>query len=103
MISRNFTASILFACVLAASAQQPSAKLPGYTPPEMQVSDPHVKALIDAAEESPEAGNYPESLQKALEFCMQKKFLGDQALVEARLAAGYFVRGQLEEAKRLWL
>lgn len=107
MISpRNFTALILFACVLAASAQQPSANPRDYTPPELQATGPHVKALIDGAEAAAEDGNYPESLQKlqqALEFCAEKKFLGDQSLVEARLAAGYFMRGRLEQAKRLWL
>ncbi|HWZ44766.1 MAG TPA: CHAT domain-containing protein [Candidatus Saccharimonadales bacterium] len=86
--------------------QQPAKRLKDYVPPELQASDPQVQAFFDASDKSEENGNYPEAfqhLQKALDLCVKKGFLGDRALVEARMSVVYFLQGKIEDTKRLRL
>jgi len=75
-------------------------------PPELQASDPDVKAYIDSAEKLQQDGNYADGfqqLQKALDLCTQKGLLADKALLEAKLAVAYFVQGKLEDANQQFL
>ncbi len=77
-----------------------------YIPPELQASDPGIKALLDSAEQSAKQGNYGNcltSLQKAIELATKEKSTGDKTIVESRLAVYYFTQGKLEKAKSLWL
>src|SRR5258708_39846203 len=99
---RRFPALLAFSCLVAVSSwsfgQQPSKPPKHYVPPELEASDPQVKAFLDAADKSAEEGDYPEAfqqLQKAFDFCVKKGFLGDKALVEARVGAGYALQGKL--------
>ena len=74
-----------------------------YVPPELQASDPAVKAYLDSADKAEKEGNFPDAfqqLQKALDLATRKGFLADKALLEARLGAAYFVEGKLEDAKQ---
>src|SRR5258708_18409186 len=102
----------LLACLFLAAAyswsfaQEPSTLPKPYVPRELQASDPQVKAFLDASDKSAEDGNYSEAfqqLQKALDFCLKNRFLGDKALVEARMSVAYFLQGKLEDTKRLQL
>jgi CHAT domain-containing protein/tetratricopeptide (TPR) repeat protein len=77
-----------------------------YVPPELQASDPGIKALLDSADASAKQGNYVDSLnslQKAMALATKDKSISDKAIVESRLAVYYFTQGKLEEAKSLWL
>ena len=77
-----------------------------YVPPELQVSDSNIKALLDAAQKSAKLGNYSESLtslQKALQLAKKQKSLGDRAIVEDWFALYYFTQGRVEDAKVQWL
>ncbi|MBZ5521329.1 MAG: CHAT domain-containing protein [Acidobacteriia bacterium] len=104
---RRFPVPLAFLILLAASAWSLAQQPPkNYVPPELQASDPQVKAYIDAGEKSAEEGNYPEAfqqLQKALDFCVKKGFLGDKALVEAHLSVAYFLQGKIDDTKRFRL
>ena len=98
---RRFAASLALVCWLASAWGMAQQK--DYLPPELQASDPQVKAYLDAATNSADNGDYSEAsqqLQKALDFCAKNSFLGDQALIEARLSSAYFLQGKLEDAKR---
>ncbi len=75
-------------------------------PPELQASDPDVKAYLDSAKKLQQDGDYAgvfQQLQKALVLCTQKGLLADKALLEAKLAVAYFVQGKLEDAKQQFL
>jgi tetratricopeptide (TPR) repeat protein len=75
-------------------------------PPELRVTDPGVKALLDSAEKSAKLGNYGEclaALQKALELATKQRFVADKAIVEDKVAVYYFTQGKLEDAKSQWL
>jgi CHAT domain-containing protein len=76
-----------------------------YAPPELQPSDPEVKACLDSAERSGQEGNYPElfrQLLKAFDLSSKKGIVADMALVEAKLGASYFIQGKFEDAKQQW-
>jgi CHAT domain-containing protein len=77
-----------------------------YVPNEMQVADPEVKTYLDSADTQGRNGEYEHAfvqLQKALDLCVNKKLHSDKALLEAKIAASYVVRGDIEHAKQYWL
>jgi CHAT domain-containing protein/tetratricopeptide (TPR) repeat protein len=76
-----------------------------YIPPELQASDPQVKAYVDSAKQAARGGDYAESmnqLERALAYCAMKGYVADKAIIEDGLAVAYFGRGKLGDAKRLW-
>jgi CHAT domain-containing protein/tetratricopeptide (TPR) repeat protein len=76
-----------------------------YIPPELQASDPQVKAYVDSAKQAARGGDYAESmnqLERALAYCAMKGCVADKAIIEDGLAVAYFGRGKLGDAKRLW-
>jgi tetratricopeptide (TPR) repeat protein len=101
---------VIFVCMLVFSPgwgqTKQASSAQDYVPPELQASDPQVKAYLEAVDESAKEGNYSDAfqqLQKALDHCTKKGFLADRALVEARLGTSYFVRGQIEDSKAKFL
>ena len=77
-----------------------------YVPNEMQVADPEVKTYLDSADTEGKNGEYERAflqLQKALDFCVKQNLHSDKALLEAKIATGYVVRGDIEHAKQYWL
>jgi tetratricopeptide (TPR) repeat protein len=110
-VFRFLTLVVVFFLLLpphaVASPQTSSATAPRvYVPPELQVADPNVKALLDSADKSATLGNYGECLsflQLALKLATKQKSLADRAVVEDTLAVYYFQQGRLEEAKSQWL
>jgi len=99
--------SLLMALASPLSLSGQTEKAPqDSVPPELQASDPDVKAYIDSAEKLQQDGNYADGfqqLQKALDLCTQKGLLADKALLEAKLAVAYFVQGKLEDANQQFL
>jgi len=98
----------LFAVIACASAsawaQQTASHR--YVPPELQISDPEVKALVDSVEKMQQEGKYSESfheLQKALDLSVSRGSLADKGLIEAKLGATYFLQGRLEDARQQWV
>src|SRR6266852_8165813 len=97
---------VLFSLCLLARSQSSGPPRQAYVPPELQVSNPDVKALVDSADKSAKLGNYGESLpflQKALGLAMKQKSLADRAIIEDTLAVYYFAQGKLDDAKSQWL
>jgi len=96
--------SLLIALASPLSLSGQTEKAPqDSVPPELQASDPDVKAYIDSAENLGQDGNYADAfqqLQKALVLCTQKGLLADKALLEAKLAVAYFMQGKLEDWKQ---
>jgi CHAT domain-containing protein/Tfp pilus assembly protein PilF len=87
-------------------AQQSAEGPQDYVPPELQTSDPEVKAYLGTAEQFSREGNYSDSfqqLQNALGLCTRKGLVADKALIEARLGVASFVLGKLEDAKEYWV
>jgi len=87
---------------LPSFAQEPQDDLPA----ELKASDPEVNRYVDSADKLQRSGKYAEAfkqLQQALDLCTRKTFLADEALLEEKLGAAYFVTGSLGDAKRLWL
>lgn len=75
-------------------------------PNEMQVADPEVKTFLESADKQGKNGEYEQAfgqLQKALDLCVNKNLHSDKALLEAKIAASYVVRGDIEHAKQYWL
>ena len=96
--------SLLLLCVMATA--DPEAPHHAYVPPELQVADPEIKALLESAENSAKLGNYGEvlaPLEKALELATKLNAVADRAIVEDHLAVYYFTQGKLEDAKSQWL
>jgi len=84
-------------------AQHSSSK--DYVPPEEQAADPEVRAFLESAIKLSDQGDYDgafKQLKAGLSLCDTKGLISDQALLEARLAASYAIRGNLIEARRLW-
>ncbi len=99
---------LLLLSQFAAAAPQasPTTAHKDYVPPELQVTDPNVKAALDSADKSGKLGNYGECLkflQKALELATSQKSLADRAIVEDKFAVYYFIQGKLEDAKSQWI
>jgi CHAT domain-containing protein/uncharacterized protein HemY len=87
-------------------AQQTAEGPQDYVPPELQASDPEIKAYLDTAEKLSREGNYSESfqqLQKTLGVCTGKGLVADKALIEAKLGVASFVQGKLDDAKEYWV
>lgn len=96
---------LLSLCALA-NPQSSDTLGQAYVPPELRITDPDVKALLDSAEKSVKLGNYGEyllSLQKALDLATKQKSLADKGIIEDKFAACYFIQGKLEDAKSEWL
>jgi CHAT domain-containing protein len=77
-----------------------------YVPNEMQVADPEVKTYLDSADTQGKNGEYEQAflqLQKAFDLCVKKNLHSDKALLEAKIAASYVMRGDIEHAKQYWL
>jgi hypothetical protein len=101
-----FSCLVLTPSVIAIAETASTNAQPRYIPPELQVSDPNVRALLDSAKESADLGNdgeYLSSLQKALEASVQQKSVGDKAIIEANLGSYYFAQGKLEDARSEWV
>jgi CHAT domain-containing protein/tetratricopeptide (TPR) repeat protein len=85
---------------------QPQGGDKDYVPAEMQAADPQVKTYLDSADALGQNGEYDQAflqLQKALELCVRKDLRSDKALLEAKIAATYVMRGDIEHAKQFWL
>jgi hypothetical protein len=92
--------------LLGVAADPPASEPTRYIPAELQATDPTVRTLLDAADQSSKLGNLADcsaALQKALEFTTRQKSLGDRAIVEVRLGGYFFTQGKLEDAKSQWL
>ena len=97
---------MLFALRVGATSQSSDLPSQPYTPPELQVSDPDVKTLVDSAKKSANLGNYEESLaslRKASEIATKHKATADKAIIEDLLAVYYFTRGRVDEARSHFL
>ncbi len=103
----NSLLAFLLAIIASASSLfGQNSKSQDYVPPELQASEPEIKAYIELADKSARSGNYPgafQQLQQALDVCTRKELLSDRALIEAKLGAAYFVQGKLEDARQQWL
>jgi len=76
-----------------------------YSPPELQLSDPDIKALQESASNAASEGRYSEAiglLQKALLQCTNKGLTADRGIIEDTLASAYFSQGKLQDARDLW-
>ena len=96
---------LLTICSAWSFGQQTQEAPQDYVPPELQASNPEVKAFLDSAEKSSREGNYGESfqqLQKAFDLCTGKGLVADKALIEAKLGVASFVQAKLEDAKEYW-
>jgi tetratricopeptide (TPR) repeat protein len=111
-LSSHFPLLVFVVCFLllslcaVANPQSSDVLQQAYVPPELQVTDPDVKALLDSAEKSAKLGNYGEyliSLQKAFDLATKQKSLPDRGIVEDKIAVYYFTQGKLEDAKSQWL
>lgn len=94
------------AAVAAVPQTPPGTARQRYVPPELQVRDRNVQALLDSAETSAKLGNDGECLkflQEALELATKQKSLADMAIVEGTFAVYYFQQGRLDDAKSQWL
>ena len=73
-----------------------------YEPPELQFTDPEIKAVVDSTKSMQQNGEYEavtRELQNALQLSIRKKLRTDRALLEALLARVSILRGDLTAAK----
>ena len=85
------------------SQQPPAPKR--YIPPELQASDQVIRELLAEAESKAETGEYESAFadsKAALELAQKKELLGDRAIAEESVAAGYFASGKLDESFKLY-
>src|SRR5438093_1150776 len=108
--SRLVLADVLAVCALLfllsfwGFSQEPIST-PRYIPPELQVSDPTVKGLLDEATKKTSDGDFTGSfgaLQKALELARNHPSAGDKAIIEDLMGVYYFSQGRIEDAKTQW-
>jgi tetratricopeptide (TPR) repeat protein len=97
---------LLSLCPPANPQTSPTIEPHPYVPPELEVTDPNIKELLDSIEKSENLGNNAkclESFQKALELATKYKSPADKAIVEDKFAVYYLRQGKLEDAKSQWL
>lgn len=73
-----------------------------YLPPEAQIADPNIKAILDSAEKAAQLGGYEKYsalLQKALEVASKQQSQSDAAIIEDDIAVYYFTQGKLDDVK----
>src|SRR6267154_3729376 len=89
---------------LNAQSQQPPTPI-RYIPPELQASDQEIRQLLAGAESKSEVGEYESAFadsKAALELSEKKQLVGDRAIAEESVAAGYFASGKLDESLKLY-
>jgi CHAT domain-containing protein len=99
------TCAILLLWTCPVYAQVQASAQPNHVPPELQVSDPGVKRLLDQAEEYAKVRKYDEyrrALEEALEICTKQESVFDRGIVEDHFGVYYFVLGDLDAAQAHW-
>jgi hypothetical protein len=88
-------------------AQQPTdSPRHAFFPPELQVSDPNIRRLLDSIETLAASGKFTDCLPiyvDALGVATKDRSLADRGIVEDKFAAYYFRQGKIEDAKSQWV
>ncbi len=100
-----FTLSLLtlFSVSFAASDEKDGKK---FVPPELQVSDPEIRQLVESTQQQSGCGSLERSislLRKAQELSTSRKLISDRALIEDSLGGLFFANGKLEDARQMFV
>jgi CHAT domain-containing protein len=99
--STAIIAAIAFLAVWPSHAQRLP---PAAVPPELQLSDPEIRGLIELADSSC-SGNSPQAvtskIRRAIDLSRQKGLIGDRAVLEASLASLAIGQGKVDDGKDL--